>query len=716
MKKIFRIFRRDVRATFTNYAALITILALCILPSLYAWFNIKASWDPYDQKSTSGIKVAVVNLDEGTELRGKEVNVGKQIVDELKKNKQLGWTFLNAEEARKALEREEIYASITITKDFSKSLTSIVTGDITKGTLIYTINEKMNAIAPKLTDKGVTSLQTMISQTVVETVSNTVFEIANEIGVNLKAELPKLTNAYNKLVEVQSRFGALNEMVSGASSSLERIDGVLGEIKTSLPGIIDQLNRVNAISADINNVLGQSQGAVDQFGPTIVNDLAILQSVAQQVQAALEGIEAMLVDNADKVPAVIDGLQEKLNHYIDMTNSMIQLFNHINGLAPDNPLGTQIGQLQEALNMLNTMSGLLSQAKAQLNETGQITKETLDQLISFSQGANAKIQGFSENLQSTILPKIQSILKNAIATSGQVQGTLTAVQEKIPTIESILGQANNSVGDGEKVVAYLKEHLPKAEAMVNDIIARIQQANTEEGLRELIDLLTQDMAARSDFLTNPVAVKEEVLFPMGNYGTSMSPFYTILSLWVGLLLLSSMLTVEAEGDYKSYQVYFGKFLTYGSIALIQALIVSLGDLYLLRINCKHPGLFVLGSLFSALVFTAIIYSLVSVLGNVGKVISIILLVLQVAGSGGTFPIQLTPRFFQVLNPFLPFTYGISFERQAIGGVVKEVISRDSWILLLYLVGFIVISLLIKKPMNHVVHRFAARFKESGLGE
>ena len=153
-----------------------------------------------------------------------------------------------------------------------------------------------------------------------------------------------------------------------------------------------------------------------------------------------------------------------------------------------------------------------------------------------------------------------------------------------------------------------------------------------------------------------------------------------------------------------------------SISIIHAFIVSLGDLYILRIYCVNPLLFVLGSIFTSIVFTFILYSLCSVFGNIGKVLGIVLLVIQLGGSGGTFPIQLTPKFFQVINPFLPFTYAISFAREAIGGVVASVLIKDIIVLLIYVVIFVLISLFLKKPINKLLHGFTESFEKSGIGE
>ena len=152
------------------------------------------------------------------------------------------------------------------------------------------------------------------------------------------------------------------------------------------------------------------------------------------------------------------------------------------------------------------------------------------------------------------------------------------------------------------------------------------------------------------------------------------------------------------------------------IALLQSLIVSSGDIYILGVSVKNQLIFILLSLFISVVFTFIVYSLVSVFGNIGKAMAVILLVIQVAGSGGTFPIQVTPKFFQNVNPFLPFTYAISFAREAIGGVVQSVLIKDIVVLLIYGAIFILISLFLKKPINKLIHGFTESFEKSGIGE
>ena len=258
----------------------------------------------------------------------------------------------------------------------------------------------------------------------------------------------------------------------------------------------------------------------------------------------------------------------------------------------------------------------------------------------------------------------------------------------------------------------------------------MEKANNDKGISELLDLLKSDVEARSDFLANPVNLVEKELFPMGNYGSAMTPFYTILSLWVGELLLVSILAVNPhEMNTKEYsskkdmitkytiiESYFGKLLLFVSIGIIQAVIVSLGDLYILKVYCLNKFLFVLVAILASITFTFIIYTLCSVFGNAGKVLGIVLLVFQIGGSGGTFPIELTPKFFQRIHPFLPFTYTISLMRESIGGIVREVIIKDVIIIASIIVGSALIGVFLKKPLSKIINNFTEKFEESHLGE
>lgn len=716
MKKVFEIYKNDWKRIFSSYAAIIVVLALCILPSLYAWFNIKASWDPYSEEATGGIKIGVVNKDTGADLRGKEVNVGEEVVAELKDNKQMGWQFVSEEEAKKAVEEGTYYATITIPENFSKDLTSIASGTIQKGTIIYTVNEKINAIAPKITDKGATALQENVSKAVVETVSDAIFGLGNEIGIQLENQIPNIETIYNALTEVQSNFERINNTVDSTYEGAEKLDELIKSIENDIPMINETLINAQNLSGNIQEFVGESKGAIEKITPTIKQDIKIISEIADDIDTNIEALINAINSGSDKAPEIIDNLITKVDGLKDITNSLIKVLKTLNNFTPGRPLTPLIDKLKsvnagldEAIQALNNVKETIANGEKPdltiLNRVQEIARD---------------IAGMSDDLygkfDTDIMPQINNILDGTYSLAQEALVILKEAESKLPRVQEVLGIALDSISAGKDALAKAKEVLPEGEALINELVEKLAKVKDEQDLLEVVDLLKADVQQRSDFLANPVNIEENKLFQMQNYGTGMTPFYTVLSLWVGILLLVSILSVGAHGEYKATEVYFGKLLLFLTISTIQGLVVALGDLYLLKIYCVNPTLFILGSIFTSMTFTFIVYSLVSVFGNVGKVIAIILLVLQVAGSGGTFPIQLTPKFFQVINPFLPFTYLISFAREAIGGVVNTVLMKDIVISSIYIIVSVLIAVLLKKPINKLSQGFVKSFEKSKIGE
>lgn len=284
----------------------------------------------------------------------------------------------------------------------------------------------------------------------------------------------------------------------------------------------------------------------------------------------------------------------------------------------------------------------------------------------------------------------------------------------MPDVEDILNSASSFTKGAKEGEEFIKEKLPYAKSIVDNLVNAMKKINDGNDVKELISLLKSDVVKRSDFLKQPVDLVEKRLYPIKNYGSAMTPFYTVLSLWVGILLLMSLLSTNVHGDYKPNEVYFGRGLTFLTITIIQALIVSLGDIYLLKAQVLNIPLFILISIFTSIVFTSIVYSLVSLFGNIGKAIGVILLVIQVAGSGGTFPIQVTPKFFQIVNPLLPFTYAIFALRETIGGIYMPNLIKDLSTLVIYIVIFVLLTVIFKKPINKITQKMQDKFNESDL--
>ena len=716
MNNIFKIYKDDIKKIFTNYAALIVFIALSILPSLYAWFNIKASWDPYGKEATSQIKIGVVNKDKGAELKGEFKNIGNQIIDQLKENDVMGWQFVSEKEAVKAVEEGSYYAMITIPEEFSENILSLITDDIKKGKIIYTVNEKVNAIAPKITVKGATAVQENVNKTVIETVSDIVLSTAKDLGIEVEGQLPKLDNLYDKLVEIQSKFKDLYETTDLAYDGVNKVADLVTNLQNDIPLITDTLNSTKGLATNLIDFITTSQGEINNIAPTIKTDIGLVKDLADEVSSYVDVVINAIKTNSENVKVLLENLSTKVSSLKEYVTSIRVLVEKINGQSQNGALSGVLSQLETAENNLNQLYNEIESIRNLLDNGNLSDTSKLENAKTVLNDVSNIAGNLYEKFDTEILGNINTILNTANDSAKGALEILQRAQDKLPQVEEILTTVSALCNKGNEGIKYAKDNLPRAEEIVNEVTSKVAKIKDSSDLKDLLKLIANNVEERSNYLTSPVELEENSLYPMRNYGTAMTPFYSVLALWVGMTLLVSMFSVEAHGEYNHMEVYFGKLLLFLTIGMTQALIVSLGDLYLLKIYCVNPALFVTGILFTSITFVAIVYSLVSVFGNVGKVTAIILLVLQVAGSGGTFPIQLTPKFFQIINPFLPFTYAISFARESIGGVVQSVLVKDIVIMLIYIVASILISIFLKKPINNLLSGFTKKFHESGLGE
>ncbi|MGL5752727.1 MAG: YhgE/Pip domain-containing protein, partial [Paraclostridium sp.] len=343
MKNILEIYKKDIKDIFTNHAMLIVVLALCALPSLYAWFNIKASWDPYG--STSNISVAVVNNDTGTKLRNKNINVGDELIEKLKDNNDLGWKFVNKDDAIKGVQDGTYYASIEIPSNFSKDLTSLVSSNVKKGEIIYTVNEKINAIAPKITDKGASTIQLQVNQTVVETVSEILFETFNEIGIEIEKQIPKLSDIENILIDVQGKFVDVDKSIDLAANGISKVETLASDLKKDLPLIQETLQNSKSLSSDVKEFLKSSKDSINNIIPIIKNDISLVNDISASIVTISNSLTDAVDKGSDDAINLIDNLSLKLNNLSSVNKSLINFLTKLNNLTPIHPLDTIVEKL-----------------------------------------------------------------------------------------------------------------------------------------------------------------------------------------------------------------------------------------------------------------------------------------------------------------------------------------------------------------------------------
>lgn len=715
VKQSLDIYKKDLKTIFTNYAVLITVIALCILPSLYAWINIKASWDPYASTATSRIKVAVVNNDQGSSLNGKEINLGQEVVDELKKNTLLGWCFLDEETAMRDLKEGKVYANIIIPKDFSESLTSLVTNTIKEAQIRYIVNEKLNAIAPKITDKGATGIQNTVSEKVVSTVSDIVLSIAKDLGVEIgDVVLPKLLEIENALNKAKGQFIETNHFIDRTQQEVENLDQFLNQLIDYMPNVKKILGDVEHTSNSIEDFVHTAQTGVQNLAPTIQKDIVLVKELSEEIYSDVESLENFLKSADEKAPEIAENLLNKVEGLEQLTQSMMALFKGVAPVIQNDAMTNAISQLEDVNSLMSQIKEDLTTFNNSLGQTGGSDFTTLTNIKTLLSDLNNIATTLDENFEANIMDKINGIFNQIDSNIKDGKQVLGDIEGALPEVSNLIQEAQSLAQAGESGLGKIKDIIPTLEGKLVQLTKQIHQVNTNQDLKEFLNLVRTNVQQRTQFLAHSINIKEEVIFPMGNYGSQMTPFYSTLASWVGLTLLVSIISVDKKGEYTSNEIYFGRLLTYITITMIQGLIIALGDLYLLKIYCLRPWLFIMSMLYITITFTIIIYSLVSVFGNIGKITAIVLMILQVAGSGGTFPVQLTSKFFIAINPFLPFSYAISLLRETIGGVTQSIFLRDIAVLGGIIVMMILISVLLKKYMNRLLGKFVHKFEEGDL--
>ena len=698
MKQIIEIFKSDIKEIFRKVNTWIIIIGLIILPSMYAWPNILASWDPYSH--TNNIKVAVISEDEGATVEGKNVNLGESLITNLKGNKNLDWQFVSSkQQAENGVKIGDFYASIVIPKSFSSDITSITRGELKKATIEYTVNEKINAISPKITNSGASALANTIGKNFVEVANGVIFEKLHEAGVKFEENLPAIEQVKEKINNLNDNFSnyenSLNELIGKVDRGynvLNTIQGTLPEIDRAATNSIMLANKTNVTIKNIENFNEIMLKNINTQLDKVIEISGEVVKVAELIQKK--------PTNPEETKAKMKALDSRLEAAEKRLDIAKDIFEYLNSLSDQNLFQKQLTKINTMESDISKLRTLNKKIYSNIDKYDAISTKVKADFLTTSKRVNYNSIDFKKKLNTEVAPLIKRVLTNADTKIRNVSSVISRAQAQIPTINAKISEAEVKIQTVQGKLLKLQGEMPEIKEKVQKLTGIVNKADGEIDTNALFNLLKVDYKQQAEFFANPVQLKENQLYHIKNYGSAMTPFYTVLSIWVGALLMSSLLTTKVEDEenkYKPYQKYFGRGLLFMIISLLQTLIITLGDMYLLGTQANSPYRFVIYALLISLLFSAIIYTTVCLLGNVGKAVCIILLVLQIGSSGGTFPIQMTSSFFQALYPKVPFTYSISLLREAVGGVYIPAVNRDMKILLTYLVitlvgGAILVSL------------------------
>jgi len=621
LKNIIEIFRKDIKEVFRKTNTWIIIVGLIFLPSMYAWPNILSSWDPYGH--TNNIKVAVTSEDDGATVDGKELNLGNSLVEGLKNNKNLDWQFVsNKQEAEDGVRIGDYYASIVVPKNFSKDMTSVSRTEPQRATIEYTVNEKINAISPKITNSGASAIANNISKSFVETANGVIFEKLHEAGIKYEENLPSIEKAKQEILKLNENFSTYESSLNELIGKVEHGYNILNTVQNTLPEI-DRAATNSIMLADkagvtINNI----QGFNDRMLPIISNHLTVVEEVSKEANIIAKEIQQK-PDRTEEIKARQKALDSRLQASGERLQLVKNIFEYFNNLSNERLFNNQLAKVTNLENDINKVKEININIHNKMDHYDEITDTLKEEFVNKSARINELSTDMNTKLNDEVSPLISQVLSRADVNIDKVSGIIAQAQGELPAVERKLSETEAKISNAHSKLLTLQAYMPTAKSKIQKLTDEIKKADGEVDKNQLFNLLKVDYKQQAEFFANPVKLQENKLYHIENYGSAMTPFYTVLSIWVGSLLMSSLLTTKVEDEenkYKPYQKYFGRGLLFVIISLFQTLIITLGDMYVLGTQATSPFRFVIFALLISLLFSSIIYTIVCILGNVGKAV------------------------------------------------------------------------------------------------
>lgn len=725
MKNVWKIFQRDMMRVRNNVIALVVIIGISVVPCLYAWFNIAASWDPYS--NTGNLKVAVASVDEGYEgsLIPIEINIGDKVLSALRENTQMEWVFTTEEKATSGVKSGKYYAAIVIPKDFSNKMMSVFSEKVEKPEITYYSNAKENAIAPKVTDKGAGAVQRQVNEVFIETVSDTTLTvlqavsnmtqasgaetIVGNLNTNLNQIAGDLTASAGLLESFSDMTGSAQKLLNSTTEFLQTVQQqtkesrqTFQETSKTFSGLDDSMD---AAADSVGTALKSAENVYDQMDQVISGAFSDESADAQQIASTLDTLAGQVGNVVTAYTSVRDSVAAVADKY-PKTSPLVDAI----VVRMDTSIQQQKNlqsKLQDSAKGLRDATTDLGTARSELKDLAAKNRENMS--------------GMSASYKSSVQKSLNQLSASLTSSKQEISSLLSQLDQSANGIYKLTDTADSDLSEIQKVLGDSGELLTEASDRIADTTARLDEMEASGDFSELKALISGDKSAISTFLAAPVSLDTHKIYEIANYGSSMAPFYSVLSIWIGGIVLVAMLKVNVSENctkglknVKLHQIYFGRFITFMIVGLFQSTLIALGDLLYLGIQCEHPFLFLLGCWFSSLVFVNIIYTLTVSLGDIGKAVSVILLVVQVAGTGGTFPIEVAPSFFRAVYPLLPFTHSMAALRETVGGMYGMNYWIDLGKLAIFLGISLIVGLVLRKPIIKANDAFTEKLEETKL--
>ncbi len=721
MRMIWEIFSGDVRNLFKNVIAAIVVMGLALVPPMYAWFTTLGFWNPYD--NTGNIEVAVASQDEGyaSDLLPSRINAGDQVIAKLRANDKFDWQFVSADEAVAGVRSGEYYAALVIPKEFSADLMTVFSDDIAEPKIVYYDNEKENAIAQRVTSTGANTLQETIDETFTETVASVALDTTSSLTSFMSGE----------------------GILAYAQNLTDRLDEAIGEVEAAADqagAYADLVGSTDSLVAATGSILKEAADAPNETAPLVSearDGLADAQmglaSAADAAQKALDGADASynaVSQAADTAFATMKSDPAAAREVLDATASDVQSLQQAyqsmrDTLAAADPSSPALAVLDRVIAQLETLEGGLQAAEAAIGKDAA----TLDEEHQKVTDVIGKGKEALDASKATYNDQLKGELEGLSASLQKVGDDTSTLAASLQSTAAGLGDSTDSLGASlhaaEESLRKTADTLRAAADQLTQARDDLHQALSAGDIDEVRRIIGNNPAAIAQFIAAPTKLEQHTVYPMADNGSAMSPFYTSLCLWIGAIFMVALMSVTVsparqQALSKKFgraprpaELYLGRYGIFGLIGLAQALIVGLGNVFFLGVECEHLVLYLAACCLASVVFTNLVYTLTVSFGNIGKAIAIIGLVLQLAGSGGLMPVQmLSAPLFDAIYPWLPFAHSMPALEGAMAGIYGNQYLVQMGLLAAFLGPSLILGLVLRRPVMHLNDWVLAKLDET----
>ena len=686
MRTMWAIYRADLRRARRSLIAVVVTFGLVVIPSLFTWFNVAASWDPFG--NTRSLRIAIANTDVGykSDLVPLHINIGDQVVSALRKNDNFDWVIATEDEAVEGTRSGDYYAAIVIPEEFSKDMLTFFDGEASSAPMTYYVNEKKNGISPKLAGQGAESVRAQVNQTFAQTLGEVALDTASSMGDALSSTTATgaVTKLDNRVQSVAMRLRTAADSADAyaalASSSLTLIDSTTTLVSGVGAAKSSAQSAVGSADSGATGLTAAATGAIASISSAIDSSKTELDTLSTSVENVYSTASTGAADASASLRSQAGVLDSHATTYDDIKKTLMDM--------PGSPVSqSSLDTLQSTADRLRTLATNLRDAATDLDTKTSNAQTNHDNITTLIADAHQAVDDLSADYDNDLKPKLDSLAS-----------TLSSAQSSLSSARSSLSSSTSTASDGsdsarEKLTS-LRDSLTSAASDMRDSAGKmdslhksIKEAQDSGDLTTLKDIIGNNPEALAAAIAAPVGVETIRVYPVANFGSQMAPMYTILALWVGSVLMAVSIRSDVSDDNVADGLaeddplratltaspirlpagYLGRYLIFGTIALAQATLLGLGDLYFLKVQHNHPLEF-MGTLWlTAVVFSFLLYTLIATFGNAGKALGVLLLVLQISGAGGAFPLAILPPFFSSVSPFLPATHAITALRASIAG-------------------------------------------------